>query len=84
MCTELNVNGTSSTSTAPTYEEIVSLIGYLAQIPDENSIRQGFTVLIDGRHASIKHVRNALRACQVRVLFTFRSIVINLKTVKYH
>lgn len=62
--TSLSANGSSVTALSPTYEEIVSLIGYLAQIPDENSVQQGFTVLIDGRRASIKQIRNALRACQ--------------------
>ncbi|VDK43910.1 unnamed protein product [Anisakis simplex] len=61
---------------APAYEDIVSLIGYLAHIPDERSRLLGFTVLIDGRHAHLKHLRNALRACQHALYKQIKQVVI--------
>ncbi|KHN84874.1 SEC14 domain and spectrin repeat-containing protein 1 [Toxocara canis] len=58
------------------YEDIVSLVGYLAQIPDEYSRRLGFTVLIDGRRAHLKHLRNALRACQHALYRQIKQVII--------
>uniref|UniRef100_A0A9J2P9D0 CRAL-TRIO domain-containing protein n=1 Tax=Ascaris lumbricoides TaxID=6252 RepID=A0A9J2P9D0_ASCLU len=60
----------------PAYEDIVSLVGYLAQIPDEYTRRLGFTVLIDGRRAHLKHLRNALRACQHALYRQIRQVII--------
>lgn len=50
---------------AVAYENIVSLLGYFAQIPEDQARSHGFTVLIDGRRAPLKYLRRALRACQV-------------------
>lgn len=47
------------------YEDIVSLVGYLSQIPEEKAKKVGFTIVVDGRKGSIRAVRNVLRACQV-------------------
>ncbi|VDN00805.1 unnamed protein product [Thelazia callipaeda] len=48
----------------PNYHKLVSVISYLAQIPEQNAGKLSFTVIIDGRKAIIKHLRCALRACQ--------------------
>lgn len=55
------------TVSIPSYEELVSVISYLSQIPDENVRKLGFTAVIDGRRATVKHLRGVLRACQVCV-----------------
>ncbi|VDN20936.1 unnamed protein product [Gongylonema pulchrum] len=67
---------TATAAAAPSYEELVSVISYLAQIPDERARRLGFTVLIDGRRAPLKHVRNALRACQQALYRQIRLVLI--------
>ncbi|EFO22577.1 hypothetical protein LOAG_05911 [Loa loa] len=61
---------------APSYEELVSVISYLSQIPDENICKLGFTVVIDGRKATVKYVRSALRACQQALYRRIRSVLV--------
>uniref|UniRef100_A0A1I8ETR6 SESTD1-like spectrin repeats region domain-containing protein n=2 Tax=Wuchereria bancrofti TaxID=6293 RepID=A0A1I8ETR6_WUCBA len=56
------------TTNMPSYEELVSVISYLSQIPDEDVRKLGFTVVIDGRKATIKHIRGALRACKCTLI----------------
>uniref|UniRef100_A0A0N5AV56 CRAL-TRIO domain-containing protein n=1 Tax=Syphacia muris TaxID=451379 RepID=A0A0N5AV56_9BILA len=58
------------------YEELVSLLGYLAQIPEDEARAQGFTVLIDGRKAPLKYLRRVLRACQQALYLMIRHVVI--------
>ncbi|KAK6106609.1 Divergent CRAL/TRIO domain family protein [Brugia pahangi] len=64
------------TTNAPSYEELVSVISYLSQIPGENVCKLGFTVVIDGRKATIKHMRSALRACQQALYRRIRFIFV--------
>ncbi|CAG9540071.1 unnamed protein product [Cercopithifilaria johnstoni] len=64
------------TVSAPSYEEFVSVINYLSQIPHENIRKLGFTVVIDGRKATVKHVRGALRACQQALYRRIRSVLV--------
>uniref|UniRef100_A0A0R3RUR7 CRAL-TRIO domain-containing protein n=1 Tax=Elaeophora elaphi TaxID=1147741 RepID=A0A0R3RUR7_9BILA len=64
------------TANAPSYEELVSVISYLSQIPDDNICKLGFTVVIDGRKATVKHVRGALRACQQALYHRVRSVLV--------
>ncbi|VDP12251.1 unnamed protein product [Onchocerca flexuosa] len=61
---------------APSYEELTSVISYLSQIPGENVRKLGFTIVIDGRKAIIKHVRGALRACQQALYRQIRFVLV--------
>uniref|UniRef100_A0A8R1TWB6 CRAL-TRIO domain-containing protein n=1 Tax=Onchocerca volvulus TaxID=6282 RepID=A0A8R1TWB6_ONCVO len=70
------------TSIAPSYEELASVISYLSQIPGENVRKLGFTIVIDGRKAIIKHVRGALRACQ-QVLYRQIRFVLVIQPDKF-
>uniref|UniRef100_A0A914VCQ5 CRAL-TRIO domain-containing protein n=1 Tax=Plectus sambesii TaxID=2011161 RepID=A0A914VCQ5_9BILA len=58
------------------YEDIVSLIGYLSQIPDEKSKKIGFTIVVDGRKGSTRAVRNVLRACQHALYRQIRLVLV--------
>ncbi|KAL3998151.1 Divergent CRAL/TRIO domain family protein [Acanthocheilonema viteae] len=64
------------TVNAPSYEEFVSVTNYLSQIPNENIRKLGFTIVIDGRKATVKHVRGALRACQQSLYRRIRSVLV--------
>ncbi|VDM10161.1 unnamed protein product [Wuchereria bancrofti] len=64
------------TTNMPSYEELVSVISYLSQIPDEDVRKLGFTVVIDGRKATIKHIRGALRACKQALYRQIRSVFV--------
>ncbi|VDK79344.1 unnamed protein product [Litomosoides sigmodontis] len=61
---------------SPSYEEFVSVISYLSQIPGENILKLGFTVVIDGRKATVRYVRGVLRACQQALYGQIRSALV--------
>ncbi|MCP9260987.1 hypothetical protein DINM_004381 [Dirofilaria immitis] len=60
----------------PNYEELASVIRYLSQIPVENVRKLGFTIVIDGRKAMVKHIRGALRACQQALYQRIRFVLV--------
>lgn len=60
------------------YEDIVSLVGYLSQIPEEKAKKIGFTIVVDARKGSIRAIRNVLRACQVSAEEPERELYVNI------
>uniref|UniRef100_A0A915PZX7 CRAL-TRIO domain-containing protein n=1 Tax=Setaria digitata TaxID=48799 RepID=A0A915PZX7_9BILA len=60
----------------PNCEELVSVISYLSQIPNENTRKLGFTVVIDGRKGTTKHIRGIMRACQQALCQRVRYVLV--------
>ncbi|CAI4228186.1 unnamed protein product [Auanema sp. JU1783] len=46
------------------YEDLVSLLGYFAEIADKSAASKGFVVLVDARKVPPKALKSILRACQ--------------------
>ncbi|VDN53800.1 unnamed protein product [Dracunculus medinensis] len=69
-------SGSSSSIFSPAYDDVVSLLGYLALVPEENYRLSGFTIIADGRKAHLKQLRNCLRACQHVLYKQIRQVII--------
>lgn len=48
------------------YSDVVSVLSYLSQIPEEIVRSRGYTIVVDMRHAWIRYLKTVLKAIQVR------------------
>ncbi|GMT28302.1 hypothetical protein PFISCL1PPCAC_19599, partial [Pristionchus fissidentatus] len=58
------------------YNQLVSIIGYLSIIPNETAVEKGFTVIVDGRRVPPKIVITVLKAVQQGLYKKVRQAVI--------